>query len=137
MSRRHENLMEIFRKTRSLDLTYEGEIEKINHNQLNCMAGLKDNLHTEVMGGDINLSMFNYTFRERDAVLMLISLPIVGNERNRQLPERIGEIFDLLEDCFITLDYLHLDEVKEDHKMYITAVKIIKEEHEKKSSKKA
>ena len=60
---------------------------------------------------------------------MIFSIPINLPEESgaKNVAERVMEIVIMLEKCFVTLDYLKSEEVKEDKFIYIVAGKKIGE----------
>lgn len=121
-----ERLKDIFESIVESDLKYCGDLKRLDYYNLFCKAAAKDNLYK--LNGN-NLCMFNYKINEHDAILMIFSIPINLPEDSgaKNVAERVMEIVTLLENCFITLDYLKSEEIKEDKYIYIVAGKKIGE----------
>jgi len=74
-----------------------------------------------------NLCMFNCSMEGEDAVMMIFSIPINSKDSGaKNVAERVMEVIGGVEECFITLDHVKSEEVKEDKFVYVTAVKKIK-----------
>lgn len=121
-----ERLKDIFEIAMETDLIYCGDLKRLDYYSLFCKAAAKDNLYK--LNGN-NLCMFNYKINEQDAMLMIFSIPINLPEESgaKNVAERVMEIVIMLEKCFVTLDYLKSEEVKEDKFIYIVAGKKIGE----------
>lgn len=124
MSHVRERLKEIFENTVENGIKYEGSIEHPEYYSLFCKAAAKDQLF-KLMGN--NLCMFNCTYGEDDAVMMIFSIPINSQDSGaKNIAERVMEVVGGIEGCFITLDRLNSEEVKEDKFIYVTAIKKVK-----------
>ncbi len=116
-----EKLRNLFEDTIESDLKYEGDLKNIDYCSLMYKAAAKDSLHT-LYGS--NLCMFNYRYDNNDAILMLFSVPVnKSDKQEKHITERIMEIIRSIETCFITVDCLKSEEVKEDRFTYILAIK--------------
>lgn len=124
MSHIKERLKEIFETTIEIGIKYEGSVEKPEYYNLFCKAAANDQLF-QLMGN--NLCMFNCESNNKDAVMMLFSIPINTSEDAgaKNVAERVMEIVENIEDCFITIDDIKTEPVQEDKFVYITAVKNI------------
>ena len=71
--------------------------------------------------------MFNCQAKGKDAVMMLFSIPINTSEESgaKNVAERVMEIVENAEDCFVTLDDVKTEPVQEDKFVYITVIKNI------------
>ena len=117
-----KKIKEIVENTIDGDLKYEGAMSNFDYYKLFCTAAAADQLY-RVLGN--NVCAFNCIFEETDSALIIFSIPINTPEEtgSKNVAERVMEIIESLEKCFITLDYAHSDEVKEDKFIYITVVK--------------
>jgi len=121
MSYIQERLKEIFETTLESGIKYDGSIKKIDHYGLFCQAASKEKLY-KLMGN--NLCMFNCEYNDKDAVLMVFFIPINSQDTGaKNVAERVMEVVENVESCFITLDHLKSEEVKEDKFIYVTAIK--------------
>jgi hypothetical protein len=126
MSRVQDKLRDVFSTAPQTDLRYDGQLEKIDYYGLFCKAAAKERLF-KIFGN--NSCMFNTTFENEDAVMMIFSIPINPvDDVTKSMVERTMEIVESLENCFIKLDFLKSEEVNEDKYVYITAIKKTKEE---------
>jgi len=116
-----ERLREIFETTLESGIKYDGSINKVDHYGLFCQAASKEKLY-KLMGN--NLCMFNCEYDNKDAVMMVFFIPINSQDTGaKNVAERVMEVVENVESCFITLDYLKSEEVKEDKFIYVTAIK--------------
>lgn len=124
MSRIQDKLKEVFELTIDSGINFEGNLEEIDYYNLFCKAASKDKLY-KVMGN--NVCMFNCELDHDDAVLMIFFLPINSEESGaKNIAERVMEVVEQIELCFISIDYLKSEEVKEDKFIYVSAVKKVK-----------
>jgi hypothetical protein len=126
-----ERLTQIFESTIDSGSIYNGNIDEIDFYSLLCKSTSNNQLYKIL---SCNLSMFNYKFEDEDSVLIIFSIPSslnidkIQNQENKHISERIMDIIQLVEECFITVDYMNLKTVKEDKFVYMTIVKKIKED---------
>lgn len=114
-------LKEIFETTVDSGLKYEGSHTSPEYYNLFCKAAAEENLYKTMNN---NVCMFNYSMDESDAVMILFSIPVNSNETGaKNIAERVMEVIGVVEDCFVTTDYVKSEEVKEDKFVYITVVK--------------
>lgn len=119
-----EKLKEIFESTLDTGIKYEGSVENPEYYTLFCKAASKDQMY-KLMGN--NLCMFNCSYIGDDSVMMIFSIPINSKESGaKNVAERVMEVITSIEECFVTLDHVKSEEVKEDKFVYITAIKKIK-----------
>lgn len=124
MSYVKERLKEIFENTLDIGIKYEGTVENPDYYSMFCKAASKDQLH-KLMGN--NLCMFNCSYSNEDSIMMIFSIPINSKESGaKNVAERVMEVIGKIEDCFVTLDHVKSEEVKEDKFVYVTAIKKIK-----------
>lgn len=116
-------LKEIFENTIDSDLKYDGKIEHIEYYSLFCKAAAENQLFKSLSN---NVCMFNYSYNNKDSVMMLFSLPINSTEMGaKTVAERVMKVITVLETCFIQLDYVKSEEITEDRFVYITVIKKI------------
>ena len=119
-----EKLKEVFENTIDTGIKYEGSIENPEYYNLFCKAASKDQLY-KLMGN--NLCMFNCCYNNDDSVMIIFSIPINSQESGaKNVAERVMEVIGGVEDCFVTLDHVKSEEIKEDKFVYVTAIKKIK-----------
>lgn len=121
-----DRLKEIFESTVESGIKYDGSHERIEYYNLFCKAAAQEKLY-KLMGN--NLCMFNCIFENKDAVMMIFYIPINSNDSGaKNVAERVIEIVEVCEDCFVTLDFLQSEEIKEDKFIYVTAIKKVNQE---------
>lgn len=117
-------LKEVFESTLDTGVKYEGSVENPEYYTLFCKAASKDQMY-KLMGN--NLCMFNCSYSGDDAVMMIFSIPINSKDSGaKNVAERVMEVITGIEECFITLDHVKSEEIKEDKFVYVTAIKKIK-----------
>lgn len=118
-----DKLREVFEATVESGIKYDGTINDIKYYDLFCKAASKDKLY-KLMGN--NLCMFNCQYKNEDAVMMIFFIPINTEDTGvKNIAERVMQVVEETETCFITLDYIKSEEVKEDKFIYITVVKCL------------
>jgi len=121
-----DRLKEIFESTVESGIKYDGSYERIEYYNMFCKAAAKEKLY-KMMGN--NLCMFNCVYEKSDAVMMIFYIPINSNDSGaKNVAERVMEVVEGAEDCFVTLDFIKSEEVKEDKFIYVTAIKKINQE---------
>jgi hypothetical protein len=116
-------LKEIFETTIESDLYYNDTVENINYYNMFCKAASQNQIY-KIFNND--LCMFNYKYDNEDAILMIFYLPInENNYRSKKISEKIIEIIEIIEETFITVDYLRSNEIKEDKFIYVVSIKKI------------
>jgi len=117
-----ERLREVFENTIESGIKYDGSTDSPEYYNLFCKAAANDQLYN-LMGN--NLCMFNCDHKGNESVMMMFSIPINSSEESgaKNVAERVMEIVEEVEECFITLDDLRSEEVKEDKFVYVTAIK--------------
>src|SRR4030043_43334 len=99
-----DRLKEIFELTVESGIPYEGSLDQIDFYNLFCKAAAKEKLY-KLLGN--NLCMFNYNYNNRDAVMLVFYIPINSEDTGaKNVAERVMDIVENIEECFITLDYL-------------------------------
>lgn len=125
MSYVDERLQEIFENTIESDQLYDGSLEMIDYYSLFCKAASNNNLF-KLMGN--NLCMFRCNYNNKDAIMMMFSIPINNNEDTtgaKNVAERVMEVVEATENCFVTIDSMKSEEVKEDKFIYVTLIKVL------------
>jgi len=121
MSYVKERLKEVFENTIESGVKYEGSLKDLEYYNLFVKAASNEQLH-KLLGN--NLCMFNCEYEKSDAVVIIFSIPINSNESgSKSVAERVMEVLAGIEDCFVTLDNVRSEEVKEDKFVYVTAIK--------------
>ncbi len=117
-----ERLKEVFETTVESGIKYEGSIENPKYYELVCKAAANDHLY-KLLGN--NLCMFNCEVDNTDSVLMLFSIPINTSEESgaKHVAERVMEVIENIEKCFVTLDDVKSEQIQEDKVVYVTAIK--------------
>ena len=124
MSHIIDRLKEVFETTVESGIKYEGTTDNHDYYALVCKAAAQDQLY-KLMGN--NLCMFNCEMNKKDSVMMLFSIPINTSEESgaKNVAERVMEVVQNLEECFITLDDLKSEVVPEDKFVYVTIIKSV------------
>ena len=121
-----DRLKEIFESKVESGIKYDGSHERIEYYNLFCKAAAQEKLY-KLMGN--NLCMFNCVYEGSDAVMMIFYIPINSADSGaKNVAERVMEVVEVEEDCFVTLDFFSSEEVKEDKFVYVTAIKKINQE---------
>jgi hypothetical protein len=134
-----QKLLDIFNNIlEKKECVYDGPVEDFDHYNMMWSAGQKDCLYN--FAGN-NLCVFNGKFEGEDAIIMLFGIPINVNESNddsskskkvshsiKDINERLIDIVSLLEDAFITLDYINSVEKPEEKFSFLFVVKKTKKE---------
>lgn len=124
MSHVKGRLIEIFESTIESGELYDGPCDNPEYYNLFCKAAARDQLF-KLMNN--NLCMFNCKYQDEDAVIMIFSIPINSGESGaKNIAERVMRVITEIEECFITLDFVKSEEVKEDKFIYIIAIKKVK-----------
>jgi len=118
-----DRLKELFESVVESDLNYSGSYDNIDYYKLFCKAASKEGIH-KLLGND--LCMFNCKYKNMDAVMMVFFIPI--NKKTfgvKNIAEKIIQIVEVIEETFITIDYLKSDEIQEDKFIYVVGIKTI------------
>lgn len=117
-----DKLKEVFETTVESGIKYEGSLDTPDYYGLFCKAAAQDQLY-KLMGN--NLCMFNCVLEKEDSIMMLFSIPINTSEESgaKNVAERVMEVVQNIEVCFVTLDELKSEQVQEDKFVYVTAIK--------------
>jgi hypothetical protein len=130
-----ERLKEIIDNTIEMGLKIDSNLENLEYYNMFCKAAAKNHLF-KLFGN--NLCMFTTMYENKEALLVLFSIPINSDESGAKgVAERVMEVIFALETCLVTLDYVKSEEVKEDKFVYVSIIKIIEGEksNETKESK--
>ncbi len=127
MGRIQQRLKEIFENTLESGNKYEGSLENPDYYGLFCKAAASEQLF-KLMGN--NICMFNCEMDQKDAVMILFSIPINTSEESgaKNVAERVMEVVENMELCFTTLDEVNSEIVQEDKFVYVTAIKKVGKE---------
>ena len=123
MNQINQKIKDIYEQTINDGVKYEGLInDNLNYYNLFCKAAAKEKLYKVKQN---NVCMFNCTYENKDAILMIFALPlnIETNTGSKNIAERVIKIVEMLEDCFIRLEYMNSVCLDEEKFIYITAVK--------------
>lgn len=124
--KQRDRLKEIFETTVESGILYDGKYENIEYYNMFCKAAAKEKLY-KIAGN--NLCMFNCCYEGKDSIMMIFYIPINSNDSGaKNVAERVMEVVSIVEDCFVTLDFIKSEEVKEDKFVYVTAIKKIAQE---------
>lgn len=119
----NERLKEIFETTVESDIRFDGSIDNIDYYNLFCKAAEKDSVY-KMLGN--NLCTFNCTYNDKDSVMLVFFIPINAEETGaKNIAERVMNVVEKVETCFVTIDYLKSHEVKEDKFLYVVVIKSI------------
>lgn len=124
-----ERLQQIFDTTIESGLNYVDSFDDIDFYSLLCKATANNQLYKFF---SCNLFMFNCKFENEDSIMIVFCIPITLNtdnnqQENKHISERIMDILKSVEECFVTIDYMKLTEVKEDKLTYMVVIKKIKD----------
>ena len=124
-----DRLRQIFESTIDAGLIHNSSIEELDFYSLLCKSTANNQLYKIF---SCNVSMFKYNYENEDSILIIFSIPSTlnseNNHDNKHISERIMDILRIVEDCFITVDYMDLINIKEDKFTYMVVVKKLKEE---------
>ena len=116
-----DRLKEIFESTIESGTRYDGSIDNINYFNLFCKSSSQDQVY-KFMGN--NLCMFNCNYNDKDAVVMIFYIPINTEDYGiKNIAERIIKLVEVMEESFITMEYLKSQEIKEDKFIYVVGIK--------------
>jgi len=120
-----ERLKEVLDNTIENGISYDGDLFSIdNYFNLFVKASAKDQLY-KLMGN--NLVMFKCEFENEDSVLIIFSIPINSEEHSaKTIAERVMEVITEVEKTFVTLDFVHSEELKDEKFVYVTMIKKLK-----------
>lgn len=125
-----ERLRQIFESTIDSGLTHIGNVEEIDFYSLLCKSTANNQLYKILTS---NVSMFNYKYENDDSVLIFFSIPVslntdnISQQDNKHISERIMDILKIIEECFVTVDYMDLKNIKEDKFVYMIIIKKLKD----------
>ena len=120
-----DRLKQIFESTIDTGIKHTGNINDLDYYSLLCKSTATNSIFSIL---NCNVSMFNFEFNKEDSVLMIFSIPITLSNDSKHISERIMDIIKLVEDCFITIDYMSLKNIKDDKIFYMTVIKNVKED---------
>jgi hypothetical protein len=123
-----DRLREFYLSTIESGSYTEGDIENLDYINLMCKSYAENKMYTMF---SCSLFMFKYKYLDEDSILIIFSVPspsnIEASDDGKHISQKIMEIVKVVEDCFVSVDYMHLKEVKEEKFSYFTVVKKIKE----------
>ena len=119
----NQRLKDIYELTINEGIKYEGLInDNLDYYSLFCKAAAQEKLYKIKQN---NICMFNCVFQDTESILMIFALPlnIESNNGTKNIAERVIKIVELLEECFVKLEYMNSVCINEDKYIYITAIK--------------
>ena len=121
-----DRIIDIFKKTldEQKEIAFSGDVKKINHFNMLTKAGGKDALY-KIM--KCNMCMLKCLFEQIPAVLIIFSIPINEKTGSKLIADRVMEIVEIMEECFITIDYMNSKEQRDEKFIYVTMIKKIGE----------
>jgi len=123
MDQINQKIKDIYEQTINDGVKYEGLVnDNLDYYNLFCKAAAKEKLFKVKQN---NVCMFNCIYEKKDAILMIFALPlnVDTNNGSKNIAERVIKIVEMLEDCFIRLEYMNSVCLDEEKFIYITAVK--------------
>jgi hypothetical protein len=114
-------LRKAFQETLSSDLRYNKSIEDIDYTVLTKAMAVDKTI--KVIGCIV--CMFNCLFEDKPAVLVVFSYYPKEDVGSKHISEKTIDIINLLQEVFITLDYIDIVNPKSEPYVYIVAVKKI------------
>jgi len=112
-------LTEKFEEACKSGVQFEGDIQNIDFFKTFSKAELKKQMFKSL---GCNVCMLSHN----GSVLIIFAIPIrsaVEGDENRHVSERMMDIVKTIEDCFVTVDSMTAQEVKEDKIIYLTILK--------------
>ena len=125
MNQVEQRIKDIYEQTINDGIIYEGLInDNLDYYNLFCRAAAKEKLYKVRQN---NICMFNCNYEESESIMMIFALPINvdNNSGTKDIAERVIKIVEILEKCFIKMEYMNSVCVDEDKFIYITVVKKI------------
>jgi len=109
-------------------LRYDGSLLDIDYFGLYVKATSKDKLYKFA---GLNCCMFNFVYEHEDSVLLLFSIPLGEDCSTKHIADKVMEVTELMESCFITVDYINSREIKDDKFVYMSVVKTVDKDNMK------
>lgn len=114
-----KKLKEAFDEVVGSDLTYNKSISDIDYTVL--FKSMSAEKSWKVLG--CTLCMFNFLFDSCPSILIVFCYYPKDDSGSKHISEKTIDIISLLQDVFITLDYVDIITVKNEPYVYITAIK--------------
>lgn len=114
-----KKLKEAFDEILVSDLHYKKQIQDIDYTVL--VKAMSSGKIWKVLSCDV--TMFNFIFENCPSVLIVFCYYPKEDSGSKHISEKTIDIISLLQDTFITLDYVDIITVKSEPFVYITAVK--------------
>ena len=112
-------LKKAFDEVLTSDLKYTKSIEDIDYTVLTKAMAVDKTV--KVLG--CLVCMFNYTFENRPAVLIVFSYFPKEDAGSKHISEKTIDVIDFLQEIFITLDYIDIVSPKSEGYVYIVSIK--------------
>jgi hypothetical protein len=112
-------LRKAFQEILLSDLRYNKTIEDIDFTVITKF--IMNNELIKVLGCEV--SIFNYSFEDNPAVLIVFSYYPKDDVGSKHISEKTIDIVDLLQETFITLDFIDIINPKGEPYVYIIAIK--------------
>lgn len=124
MSKVQEKIKDIYNSViETNDLRYDGTFNDLDYFGLFCKAGAKDRMY-KLLG--CNVCMFNCIYEDEDSVMILFSIPQNSETGSKHIADKVMEIIECMERCFINIDYTDSKEIKHDKFIYVTVIKKVR-----------
>lgn len=110
----------------------DANLETLDYYSVICKSACENKLYKML---NCNLCLFKYLYSDgSDAIVLVYGIPSPSNPDSKDdsvhVSQKVMELIKIIENCFITVDYMNLQEVKEDKFLYLTVVKKISEKKE-------
>lgn len=108
----------------------DGSLETLDYYSAICKSACENKLYKML---NCNLCLFKYKYdNDIDAIILIYGIPSPSNpdskDDTKHISQKVMDLIKIVENCFVTVDYMNLVEVKEDKFHYLTIVKKIKNE---------
>ena len=110
----------------------DANLETLDYYSAICKSACENKLYKML---NCNLCLFKYLYSDgSDSIVLIYGIPSPSNPDSKDdsvhVSQKVMELIKIIENCFITVDYMNLQEVKEDKFLYLTVVKKISEKKE-------
>lgn len=123
MSKTQQRLIELFEKTEAEGERYDGILSDLNYFNLVSKAAANNSLYNIENN---NICMYRCKYEDKESVMMIFSVPMNKDIKGgAHITERVMDVVENVEECFITLNYMNSKEVKDDKFVYVTIIKNI------------
>ena len=126
-----DRLREFFLSAVSEASVLDSMLENLDYYNIKYRA-IRENRYFKMLNCD--LCLYKYKYKDEDCIILIYSIPSPSNpeakEDSRHLSQKVMELLKIIEDCFITVDYIDLKDVIEDKFNYLVVIKRINPENE-------